>query len=178
MNKLRAAVNAIDDAAVIIAEVVLIALMVMLFVSITGRALFHWSIPDRSIFTEMMMVAIVFLVLGHAQRLGVHIEVTAITKLMPPKVNEAFRVFALLLGIVIMGGATWFSALTAYDAYVAEDYIYASILYLVEWPSRALVPLGLGWWTLRMVLQMLILEERYDEVDHIEERLNKFGCNL
>lgn len=174
MNKLRAAVNAIDDAAVIVAEVVLIALMAMLFVSITGRALIHWSIPDRSIFTEIMMVAIVFLSLAHAQREGAHIEVTVIAKLVPPAVNEALRVFALLLGVAIMGGATWFSAITAYDAYMAEDYMFSSILYLPQWPSRVLVPLGLGWWTLRMVLQILIPEERYEDLDHIKDRLEKF----
>ena len=106
--------------------------------------------------------------------MGAHIEVTAIAKLAPRWVNDGLRIFGQLLGAAIMGGATWFSALVAYEAYATEAEIFSSILYLPEWPGRVLVPLGLAWWTLRMLVQVFIPAERYTEVDHVEERLEKF----
>ncbi len=175
---LRAVVDRIDHALVVIAQITIVGLMALLFVAILLRAtfgIFSLTIPDASLFSQMLMVAVVFFTAANAQKIGAHIEVTAIADLLPANVNLAFRLFALSVGVVIMGGAAWFSAIRAAEDFYSGAIVYSSILYLVEWPGRAIVPLGLAWWTLRMAMQIFIPAERYENLDHVQDRLDKVG---
>lgn len=181
---LKKFVDRVDAGLLILAQIMIVVLMTMLMISIFGRATFalflelgipRITIPDASIFSQIMMVAVVFFTIGNVQKIGGHIEVTVIANLAPPAVNLAFRVSGLLVGMIIMGAAAWFSAVRAAEDFHSTAYIYSSILYLVEWPGRTLVPIGLAWWTVRMAMQILMPSERYGDVDHIQDRLDKVG---
>jgi TRAP-type C4-dicarboxylate transport system permease small subunit len=171
-------VNSIDAFMVVIAQIVIVLLMGMIFISIVLRTTFGvlgMTIPDASLFSQMMMVAIVFFTVGNAQKIGAHIEVTAIANLLPARINTGLRILALIVGAVIIGGSAWFSAIQAAEDYYSHAIVFSSILYLLEWPGRTLVPIGLGWWTLRMTMQIFMRSERYSDLDHIEDRLSKVG---
>lgn len=175
---LRNFVDRIDWMMVVAAQISIVALMALLFIAIVFRstfAIFALTIPDASLFSQMLMVAVVFFTVGNAQKIGAHIEVTAVADLLPDKVNLAFRLFALTVGVIVMGGAAWFSAIRAAEDFYSNAIVFSSILYLVEWPGRMLVPLGLAWWTLRMAMQIFIPAERYENLDHIQDRLDKVG---
>ena len=74
-----------------------------------------------------------------------------------------------------MGAAAWFSGVEAAKDYYNHATMYASLLELPVWPGRGLVPFGLAWWTLRMAMQMFMPSERYGDIDHIQDRLDKVG---
>ena len=177
--RLDAAAARIDRAFIVAAELSLLALLLLLAVSIAGRTLFNASIPDRSLIAQnYLMVALVFFALGHVQKIGAHIEVTVLANLVSVRVNKAFRLLGLVLGLVIFGGATWFSGVKAWQAYSVDALMFSSVLDLRDWPGLAVVTLGLAWWTLRMALQLveqLILPgDRMVLLDSIEERTATF----
>ena len=163
MKNVRRAVDAVDSAAILVGEVGLFVLMTIIFVSVLGRSFFGFSIPDRTIFTEILMVVIVFLALGHVQKLGGHLAVTILSDRLPARVNQVLGSFALVLGIAIFGGAAWFSAEVAIDAYRSDAIFFSSLLDIKRWPALALVPAGLIWWALRMLLQLVTPSERPEQ---------------
>ncbi len=163
MQKLRRAVDAVDNAAILIGEIGLFVLMGVIFVSVLGRSFFSFSIPDRTIFTEILMVVIVFLALGHVQKLGGHLAVTILSDRLPARANHILGSMALVLGIAIFGGSAWFSADVAIDAYRSNAIFFSSLLDIKRWPALTLVPLGLSWWALRMLLQLLMPSERPEQ---------------
>lgn len=174
MQWLYRGMNRVDAIFAVLAEVALFGLMALIMVSVAGRTLFAASVPDGQIITEIVMAAMVFLTLGNAQRLGEHIEVTALAKLLPERVNSALQVCALVLGIMIFGGSAWFSARTAFLATQSDELFFSSLLDIRVWPALWLVPLGFLWWSLRMFIQIAVPESRPDTVDRLQEVLDKF----
>lgn len=177
LARLETAAARIDRAFVIIAELSLLALLLLLAVSIAGRTFLNASIPDRSLIAQnYLMVALVFFALGHVQKIGVHIEVTVLANLVSARINKAFRTIGLALGLAIFGGATWFSGVRAWQAYSVDELMFSSVLDLRDWPGLAVVSVGLGWWTFRMLLQLteqvLLPGDRMPAVDQVMERVD------
>ena len=140
LARLETAAARIDRAFVIIAELSLLALLLLLAVSIAGRTFLNASIPDRSLIAQnYLMVALVFFALGHVQKIGVHIEVTVLANLVSARINKAFRTIGLALGLAIFGGATWFSGVRAWQAYSVDELMFSSVLDLRDWPGLAVV---------------------------------------
>ncbi|AFT71303.1 TRAP transporter, DctQ-like membrane protein [Alloalcanivorax dieselolei B5] len=158
-NKLAAtittAMDRIDTILVFLAQLILAALMMLTFVNVVGRALFQQSLPDGLIVSEMMLVAIVFLPLSYVQSMGAHLEVTVFTDLLPARVQKALFCAGLAAGILVFGHMAWLGWLSAHESFKTGGYGFSAILYIPEWPARMLIPLGLGWWCLRMLTQLI-----------------------
>lgn len=152
--------NAVDKALVVLAQVILASLMVLTFINVIGRSVFHESVPDSLIFSEMMMVAVVFLPMGYVQSVGEHLEVTVLSDLFSLRVQKALFAVGLLFGFLVFGLMTWLGWLSAYDAFQSGVDKFGSVLYIPEWPARMMIPLGLGWWCLRMLVQFLLPRTR------------------
>lgn len=148
--------DAVDRVLVFIAQLLLAAMMILTFVSVVGRGFFHKTVPDDLLISEMLMVGLVFLPLAHVQAVGAHIEVTVLTDLFSRKVQEWLVSMGLVLGIVTFGWMTWLGWLSAFDSFQTGGYGFSSTLYIPEWPVKMLIPLGLGWWCLRMLVQLVL----------------------
>ena len=102
-----------------------------------GRYLFAAPIPDDLVFSEFLMVFIVFLPLSSVQASREHVFVTIFTEWMPNRkkvVLETFGVFIGLIAFTIVAAAVYTDFKESYDiqAYVEGP------LELVEWPARDL----------------------------------------
>jgi len=144
------------DTAVILVSKILLALMVFVtFVSVIGRDFFGRSIPDDLLISEMLMVAVVFLPLGWVQAEGAHLEVNVLSNYMPIKMQNCLVIFGMVLGVVIFGLMAYMSWESAYRAYVFNEISYNSVLGIPKWPAKMLIPFGLGWWCLRLLVQLI-----------------------
>lgn len=148
--------DGVDRILIFAAQILLAAMMTLTFVSVIGRGFFNKTVPDGLLISEMLMVGMVFLPLAHVQAVGAHIEVTVLTDLFSRKVQEALVSVGLFLGIVAFGLMTWLGWTNAYESYLTGGYGFSSILYIPEWPVKMLIPLGLGWWCLRMLVQLVL----------------------
>lgn len=145
----------IDWLTVNVAKLLLVAMGLLTFVSVIGRAVFHAPVPDDLLLSEIFMVAVVFLPLGWVQAQGVHMEVTVLTDLFPRKLQSRLFVFGLLCGLVAITGVAYVSLLDAIGAYVLEEVGYNSEFDILLWPVKALIPAGLFLWSLRMLVQLV-----------------------
>lgn len=145
----------IDGFLILIAKLMLAFMVVVTFVSVIGRSFFNTSVPDDLLLAEMMMVALVFLPLSWVQSMGAHLEVTVLTDFFPQWLQKALVTMGLCLGLLIFGVMAYLSGVAAYEAYVFNELAYNSMLNLPDWPAKAVIPLGLGWWCLRMLVHLV-----------------------
>lgn len=150
------AMDSVDRVLVVIAQLLLIAMVTVTFFSVFGRTFFNKTVPDDLLIMELLMVALVFLPLGYVQSIGAHIEVTVLSDLFPKRVQSILVALGLLLGVVVFGWMAYVGWLNAYSSYQLGEYGDSSVLYLPIWPAKMLIPVGLGWWCLRMLAQLMI----------------------
>lgn len=164
-----------DDVIAVIGQALLAAMVAVTFISVVGRTFFSHPLPDDVNFSELMMVAVIYLPLGYVQREGAHLEVTVLTERLPQAVQSFLVSVGLVLGIVMFSVATYFSAQAAYEAYSYGTTAYASTLGLLEWPVRALIPVGFAWWCIRMLIHLIAPGTRPARRSELDEALSAAG---
>jgi len=142
------------------AVLLLLAMVLVTFISTVGRALFKQSLPDDILISEILMVAVVFLPLGYVQAEGAHLEVTVFSERMSPRAQVRLYLAGLVLGLLFIGSMTYFTARLAVESFVTGELAYGSLLDIPEWLARGLIPLGLGWWWVRMAVQLFVPQTR------------------
>ncbi|WP_148279273.1 TRAP transporter small permease [Alloalcanivorax dieselolei] len=163
----------VDQVLVWLSQALLAAMVGITFVSVVGRSFFRSPVPDDLLLSEMLMVAIVFVPLSYVQSIRAHIEVTVLTDHLPHWLQETLVSLGLIIGIVMFAWMAWLSAGKAWESYEWGEIAYASTLELPEWPVRALIPLGLIWWCVRMLIQLLMPWNREPPESEVERTLRE-----
>ncbi len=141
----------IDRLAVIISVAALIILTVLICVSVTGRYIFNQPIPDDLVFSEFLMVFLVFLPLASVQAAREHVFVTIFTEWTSNRTRVILETFGVYVGliafaIVTVAVYTDFEHAVEYGSYVDGP------LDLKEWPPKLAVFLGLALFTIRLAV--------------------------
>jgi TRAP-type C4-dicarboxylate transport system permease small subunit len=152
--------DVVDRVLLRFAVVLLLAMVLVTFISTVGRALFKQALPDDILISEILMVAVVFLPLGHVQAGGEHLEVTVLSDRMSRLAQARLYVAGLVLGLLFVGSMTYFTARLAVESILTGELAYGSLLDIPEWLARSLIPIGLGWWWLRMAVQLCVPQTR------------------
>jgi len=168
--------DAVDRVLVYGAVLLLLAMVLVTFVSTIGRTFFNHSLPDDILISEILMVAVVFLPLGHVQALGAHLEVTVLTDRMSPRSQERLYVAGLVFGLIFIGSMTYFTLRLAIESFLVGELAYGSLLNIPEWLAKAFIPVGLAWWWLRMAAQLLLPGMRPRPEGEIQRALEEGGA--
>ena len=139
---------------------------VLITADVVGRK-FLEPIPGAVEFTELLMVATVFLPLAYVQRQRGHVAVVLFTQRLSPRAQAVLDALAYLVGLVIFGVMFWYTARLAWRSFLIREYTFGLINFPL-WPSKMLVPLGL----LAFCLQLLV-----DVVERTAFALGKKGGN-
>ncbi|QJD60908.1 TRAP transporter small permease [Pseudomonas sp. gcc21] len=171
--------NAVDRWLIRFAQLLLGTMVLITFISVFGRTFLNWSVPDDLLIAELLMVGLVFLPLSWVQSMGAHLEVTVLTDHFPKFIQNALVSIALLIGLIIFGGMAYVSWQSAYEAYIFDELAYNSVLDLRDWPAKMLIPFGLAWWCLRIIVQIIWPATRHEagsefktvlrETEHLNE---------
>lgn len=129
----------------------LVTLVLLVCVSVIGRYFFAAPIPDDLVFSEFLMVFIVFLPLASVQAAREHVFVTIFTEWMPNRRKVIFETFGVIVGLIaftIVGAAVYtdFRESLEFDSYVDGP------LELVEWPAKFAVFFGIALFTVRLLV--------------------------
>jgi TRAP-type C4-dicarboxylate transport system permease small subunit len=139
---------------VAIAVLALVTMVVMVCVSVTGRYLFAAPIPDDLVFSEFLMVFIVFLPLSAVQAAREHVFVTIFTEWLPNRrkvILETFGVFVGMIAFFIVAVAVGDDFL---DSWEYQSYVDGP-LELKEWPPKLVVFLGVALFTVRLAVDLV-----------------------
>ena len=134
------------------------------------RYVFNAPLPEMFQLTEFMMVAVVYLGIAYVQQLKDHIKIEIVTQWLPKKIQEALDLFGILVGLVIFAIITWQSGRLAWEAWETQDYT-MGIVQFPLWPAKTILPVGVGLFCLRLLLDVLIglLQLGHSQADHKEQ---------
>lgn len=123
---------------------------------IVARTLFDTALTGTiEIVSFIYMIALSFLPLGHVQRNRQHIAADAIASVIPRKLSP----YTDMLGRIISIGVTGFLVWAVTDMAIRQTRVgesaEASYFDIPIWPSRWLLPIGLGAMLIIMILQFI-----------------------
>ena len=144
----------IDRFVVAIAAVALVVMMVLTTISVIGRYFFSAPIPDDLVFSEMLMVFVVFLPFSAVQAKREHVAVTIFTDWMPNNAKVVLETIGVAVGLgifTLVTCAVWTDFLLTWEvkAYVE------GLLELPEYPARFAAFFGLALFTVRLLIDVV-----------------------
>ncbi len=128
-------------------------MMSITVLEVMARALFSKSLPGAYEYVSLMFVYLIYLGLGYSQRRDAHITVGILYDHLPRTVRKIVQGSYLLLAFLFFGALTWTSAESAWSNYTMGDTI-LGIVEVKTWWARAGIPIGLGLFSLRFLIQL------------------------
>ncbi len=148
----------VERALTILSAVVVCVMMLLVVTQIMARAL-RTALPGIVESLELLVVAVVFLGLAYTQSVNGHIRIDVISNQLPVKWRKVLEGLLLALALGTFGIMTYVSGEAAYEAWVFGDYREGLIEYPL-WPSKILIPIGVGLLSLRLLVQLIALFPR------------------
>lgn len=143
--------DTIDRIVVFIAILSLLSMMLMTSVSVIGRYFFAMPIPDDLVFSEMLMICVVFLPFSAVQAAREHIFVTIFTEWMSNHTKVVLETIGVVVGFIVFTLVTvtvWTDFLICW-----EDACYVDgPLELPESPARFVAFFGLALFSVRLLV--------------------------
>jgi TRAP-type C4-dicarboxylate transport system permease small subunit len=116
----RRGLNGLYDAAAWLAAAFMVALLVMVLLSISGRLL-HFHVPGTDAYAGYFMAAAGFLALAHTFQRGEHIRVTLLIATLRGASRRALELWALTAGAVLAGVTAFYSVRLVWQSRLFND---------------------------------------------------------
>jgi TRAP-type C4-dicarboxylate transport system permease small subunit len=117
---LRRALDALYDGCAALAAIFMLALLVMVLLSISGRQ-FHFNVPGVDAYAGYMMAAAGFLALAHTLKKGEHIRVTLLIGRLQGTAKRALELWALFAASLLAVLFAFYSARLAWQSHRFHD---------------------------------------------------------
>ena len=117
---MRRRLDALYDAAGVLAALFLAGTLAMVLTGIAGRLL-HFHVPGTDSYAGYCMAASGFLALAHTLKRGEHIRVTLIVEHLGPKAKRALGLVALVLALLLSALFAYYSARLAFQSWQFND---------------------------------------------------------
>jgi len=129
----------------LVASIAIVLMMLHVVADVFGRILFAHPLEGTTeIVSRFYMVLVIFLPLAYVCHHEGHIIVELFTKGLSRRRMAKLEVF---IGLLTLGFVAWFwweSLVEAYLSYDANEIAETAEGFITVWPSRFLLPLGLG----------------------------------
>ena len=119
-----------------------ILIMVAVVVDVACRSLFNAPLAGASEFSELLLVAMIFLGLAAAQQRREHFAIDLVTQYLPPVVKRTVRLAGWLVSLAVVALLAWLSARSAWMSFLRSEASYGTTAFPV-WPGRAVLAFGL-----------------------------------
>lgn len=140
----------------------ILCVMVWVCGEVIGRYVFNSPLPGHLEGAELLLPMIVFFGVSYVQARDGHVGMTFVVDALPKKVRRVTDILSLIVSSLTCAALAYFSSKTAWLAWSYED-VTMSPPYWPVWPSAAVIPLGYGMLSIRMILQILqkIMPDRF-----------------
>lgn len=132
----------------------IVVMLVAIVADVTRRTLFGQAVPGVVELAEVMMVAIVFLGLGFAERRGAHVSMTLLVRKLPPRTAAVVNGLGLLLVMAVVGWMVYVTADRALISFEAREFRFGLVRVPV-WPARIAIAVGLAVYFLELVFRLI-----------------------
>ena len=137
---------------------VLVGLMALhVVLDVGGRYIFNAPLPGTvEMVSHYYMVGVIFLPLAYVQSRRGHFVAEIFTQRMPPLVVAVLEAIVTLVTALLLAFLAWRTAAYALEFTQARESVQTAYFTIPTWPSRWLVPLGLGLMDLYALVQALL----------------------
>ncbi|OAV62859.1 TRAP transporter small permease [Enteractinococcus helveticum] len=126
----------------VISGFLVVVLMAITVADVISRSSGGSAIPGVLEYSEILMVAVVFLALPAAQNRGFHIRTSLLTNILPPHVSRILIIAGSVVGILAIAALAWVSVGNTITSFTTGEYRFG--LTKVEiWPARAFLAVGI-----------------------------------
>lgn len=150
----RKTLHAVATALALLAVLCIVIVLLATVADVLRRSLAGESVPGVVELSDVMMVAIVFLGLGYAERQGAHVSMTLLVRKLPPRAAAILNGLGLLLIMVIVAWMVWVTADRALESIETQEYRFGLVRVPV-WPARVAIAVGLATYLLELALRLL-----------------------
>jgi TRAP-type C4-dicarboxylate transport system permease small subunit len=149
----RRSIDKVSTVLAFIAVVCIAFVLVAVIADVTSRTFFGQSIGGVVEMAEVMMVIIVFLGLGYAERRGAHVSMTLLVRKLPSRAAAIVNAIAFVVVVAVLGWMMWVTGDRAIASVVAGEYRFGLVRVAV-WPARIAIAVGLAVYLLEVFLGM------------------------
>lgn len=136
-------------------------LMLLTVVDVIRRNLTGRALPGTVEYSELLMVALVFLGLATAQRRKDHVAVNIVTSRLPPRTSRIIQLVGYSVVLLFIVWMAWETAAEAVKSLVRGE-VRIGLQSVVVWPARVAIPLGLTALTLQLLADVVDLVRPVD----------------
>lgn len=140
-SALERAFTAVERVLIVIAGLAVLASGAITCISVFGRWLFGWTVPDGEIIVGDLMIVACVLPLSVVAGRHAHIAVDLLVRHFPERVRRWVDGFNGVLGVLILLAITWSGWLNFATAWTRHGY-YDGRLEWPEWPGRLAFVVG------------------------------------
>lgn len=146
-------------------------LMLLISADVIGRYMFNAPIEGVYEIIELyLMTAIVFLGFGLLQRTDGHVRIILIFELLPNPVKRWLDAAFMFIALMVFGVATVAASYLALDHFMAGR-MEGGVVELPLGPSWLIVVLGLGFFCLRLAVQLTLCVLGKEYIEQREEQV-------
>jgi len=153
-GRLRRVVHQATQVLAFLAVLCIVVMLVAIVADVTRRTLAGESVAGVVELGEVIMVAIVFLGLGFAERRGAHVSMTLVVRKLAPRTAAVVNGLGLLLVVVVVGWMVYVTADRALASFEAREYRFGLVRVPV-WPARVAIAVGLVVYFLELVFRLI-----------------------
>jgi TRAP-type C4-dicarboxylate transport system permease small subunit len=144
----------IEDILTYCSVALILGVMVWVCGEVIGRYVFNSPLPGHLEGAELLLPMIVFFGVSYVQARDGHVGMTFVVDALPKKVRRVTDILSLIVSSLTCAALAYFASKNAWLAWDYED-VTMSPPYWPVWPSAAVIPLGYGMLSIRMILQIL-----------------------
>jgi len=148
------AIERLNKAVAMVATLAIFAMTLSTSADITMRFLVNQPILGVTELNELLMVFAVYLGIAYTQTMKGHVQMELVIEHLPKK---AKLVLEILVYLMVIAGFILFvrsSGEQAIRAWTMQEYRFGSTRFPL-WPSKALVPIGVGLLTLQLIIDVV-----------------------
>ncbi len=117
---MRRALDALYDAGVWLAALMMVGVLAMVLTSIAGRQL-HFHVPGTDAYAGYLMAGAGFLSLAHTLKRGEHIRVTLLLQALRGTPRRALELWSLTVATLLAAAFAFYSIKLAWQSHVFHD---------------------------------------------------------
>lgn len=155
MTVIETIIDRLAKLLMLIGGIALVLMMTHVFADVLGKNLFNAPVPiTLEMASAYYMVAVVFLPMAMVERNNGHINVELLYSALPRAGRRLLELIGNLLGFIFFALMTWRTWLTAVKKFEDSEFLMGEYSVII-WPSRFLVPIGIGLITVLLILKTI-----------------------
>lgn len=137
-----------------LSAIAILAIMLLTVANVAARSLFTSSVPGEVEGSQTLLVIAVFLGLGLAHRLGLHVASSLVVDHVPRPLGRGLQLVGLFVGSLFLCWVLIATGAQAWRSVAGNEYQFG-LVRIPVWPARIAIVVGIALWTLEVAREVV-----------------------